>query len=40
MSEVWNLPTLQFLNDLIYLKYKTQMDADYIRKSTKPTSTN
>ena len=40
MSDAWKLPTLQFLNDLTYLKLKTEMDADYIRSKSKQTITN
>jgi len=40
MSEVWELPTLQFLNDLVYIKLKTEMDADYIRSKSKQTTAN
>ena len=34
LEEVWKLPTIQFLNDLTYLKLKSEYDADIIRKST------
>ena len=40
LSDVWELPTLQFLNDLVYIKLKTEMDADYIRTKSKQTSIN
>jgi hypothetical protein len=32
IDEVWDLPTIQFLNDLSYLKMKREVDADIERK--------
>jgi hypothetical protein len=32
LEAVWNLPTIQFLNDLLYLKMKREMDAELERK--------
>jgi len=34
LDEVWDLPTLQFLNDLTYLKLKLDWDANELKKST------
>jgi len=34
LGEVWELPPMQFLNDLTYIKYKNDWDAEVIRKST------
>jgi hypothetical protein len=34
LDEVWKLPTLQFLNDLTYLKLKLEWDANELKKST------
>ena len=34
LDEAWNLPTMQFLNDLTYLKLKIQYDEFKIRTST------
>ena len=33
LSEVWDLPTLQFLNDLSYLKVKQEWDASKLQQS-------
>jgi hypothetical protein len=33
LDAVWNLPTLQFLNDLVYLKLKIQYDEHKVRES-------
>jgi len=35
LDEVWDLPTLQFLNDLTYIKLKLDWDAKQLKKSTK-----
>jgi hypothetical protein len=34
MNETWDLPVIQFLNDLLYIKEKNYYDADVIRRST------
>lgn len=38
MNEVWELPVIQFLNDLSYLKTKMKWDADKLKQSTKRSS--
>jgi hypothetical protein len=35
IDEVWELPIIQFLNDLGYLKYKNKWDADKYKEITK-----
>lgn len=35
IDEVWELPIMQFLNDLGYLKYKNKWDADKYKEITK-----
>jgi hypothetical protein len=32
INEMWELPTIQFLNDLSYLKMKREVDADLERR--------
>jgi hypothetical protein len=32
INEMWELPTIQFLNDLTYLKMKREVDADLERR--------
>jgi hypothetical protein len=32
IDEMWELPTIQFLNDLSYLKMKREVDADLERR--------
>lgn len=34
IAEVWNLTPVHFLNDLLYIKFKAEYDADQYRKST------
>ena len=34
LDQAWNLPTLQFLNDLTYIKLKIQYDEFKVRQST------
>lgn len=34
MNQTWDLPVIQFLNDLTYIKEKTIHDADVVRRST------
>jgi hypothetical protein len=34
LDQAWNLPTLQFLNDLTYIKLKIQYDELKVRQST------
>lgn len=37
INEVWELPTYQFLNDLLYLKLKAEIDAEFVRRNSKQT---
>ena len=38
LNEVWELPVIQFLNDLNYIKNKNELDAYIVRKSSKQTA--
>lgn len=35
LDEVWNMPVIQFLNYLSYIKVKNKYDADKLERSTK-----
>ena len=34
LDKAWELPAMQFLNDLAYLKLKNEWDNEQLRKST------
>lgn len=34
LEQVWGIGVIQFLNDLLYIKFKDKHDADQYRRST------
>ena len=34
VEQVWSLGVIQFLNDLLYIKFKDKHDADQYKRST------
>lgn len=38
LEQVWNLGVIQFLNDLLYIKFKDKHDADQYKRSAAKSS--